>query len=415
MVSFVRDEVNTGAAAGGRGASGTKGLSARQMRYPTIEDLRSMTRRRVPKFVFDFIDAGCGDDICVSENRRAFERMKIVPRVGFGSVKPNTGVSLFGRRYSLPVGVSPIGFGGIVWPGTEAALARAAQEANIPYTLATPACAAIEEIAPLAPDVFWFQLYQAPEDDFRVSLDLVSRAERAGAHVLVVTMDVPVRGKRPKDMRNGLSNPIRKDFRTLWDITRSPQWALATLQAGAPRCRNFLPYADSDSPFHLARAVERHIKGGFSWEIIKRIRDRWPRALVVKGILSADDADAAIEAGANGIIVSNHGGRVLDAAPAAIDRVEQIVEAAGDRVEVIMDSGVRSGLDVTCALAKGATMAMAGRPFLFGVGALGPDGAHHVIDLLGTEIRMVLGHLGCTDCASASRLELICSDHAERV
>jgi len=406
MVSLSPDAQRAGPLEAGRGASGTSGLSALQRRLPTVDDLRSRSRRRVPKFVFDFVDAGCGDDICLAENRKALDRIKIVPKYGFASVKPRMEVELFGRRYNLPLGISPMGFGGIIWPGTEAALARAAQAAKIPYVLATPACAAIEDIASLAPDVFWFQLYQTPANDFQVALDLVSRADAAGAHVLVITMDVPVRGKRPKDMRNGLANPFRKDLRTFWDIASSPRWAMTTLRAGAPRCRNFLPYAEGDSASLLAKAVEREIKGAFTWEFVRRVRAVWPRALVVKGVLSPVDAQAAIEAGADGVIVSNHGGRVLDAAPAAIDVLERIVSVVDGRAEVLLDSGIRTGLDVTRALARGAKMAMAGRPFLFGLGALGPSGAGHVIDLFDSEIRMALGQLGCADCSAAGRLEL---------
>ena len=388
----------------GRGATGTVGIAPSHLRYPTIEDLRRRARRRVPRFAFDYADAGCGDDICRDENRRALDALKFVPSYGRGAPSVSLDVTLFGRRYAAPMGIAPMGLGGLVWPGCEAILARAAQAARIPYILATPAGAAIQEIAPLAPDVFWFQLYGAPRDDHRITFDLVRRAESAGAPVLVVTIDSPVRGKRPRDLRNRLSVPFRPNIATILDVARSPAWAREVLLAGIPACRNFIPYADgASSAGALAGVVERELRGGFTWDTVRRVRDLWPRALVVKGICSVEDAEEAIASGADGLVVSNHGGRAFDGAPAAIELLPPVVEAVGGRATILHDSGIRSGLDAVRAFALGAEAVLAGRPFLYGVAALGSAGGEHVVEFYRSEIAAALGQLGVTSVADAGR------------
>ncbi|MDB5405540.1 MAG: alpha-hydroxy-acid oxidizing enzyme [Rhodospirillales bacterium] len=386
-----------------RGASGTEGLSQREMDFPTVEDLRLRTRRRIPKFAFDFVAGGCGENLTVARNRAAFDAIEIVPRYGKGSLAVSTKVELFGQSYAAPLGMSPIGLGGIVWPRMEQHLARAAQAANVPYTLSTPASTAIETIGALAPDVFWFQLYAAPGDDFRISRDMMRRAERCGAKVLLVTIDTPVRAKRPQDMRNRLAVPFRPNLRTIFDIACHPAWLLEVARHGAPKCENFAAYAEAGaSPDALAGLVQRELRGGFTWDAIRRLRDAWPRAMVVKGILDPRDAELALAAGADGIVVSNHGGRTFDGAPAAIDMLPAIKAVAGDAT-VLLDSGIRSGLDIVRTLALGAKAVMTGRPFLFGVGALGAPGGSHVLDILIEETRMAMGQIGASDLAEVAQ------------
>lgn len=384
-----------------RGSTGAEGVPPLQRRYPTIADLRKRARRRVPRFAFDFVDGGCGENAVRDYNRVALDAIDIVARYGLGGGAVSTELELFGRRYAAPIGISPMGMGGLLWPKAEIHLATAAQAMRVPYVLATPASASIEEIARVAPDVFWFQLYGAPNNDNRITFDLVRRAEAAGAHALVVTIDTPVRAKRPQDWRNGLSVPFKPNLRTIIDIATSPFWAIEVLRQGVPRSANFIAYTGSSSPSaaEVAACTQRELRGGFLWETIERVRKLWPRPLIVKGIIHPDDAMRAISLGADGIIVSNHGGRTLDAAPASIDMLPAVVERVGGRIAVLMDSGIRTGLDVVRALALGAKMVLTGRPFLFGVAALGSGGGTHVLEFFSEEIRMAMGQVGAKTLA----------------
>ena len=393
-----------------RGGTGTEGLSPIQRKFPTVEDLRRKARARVPRFAFDFVDGGCLDNLCRDSNRKALDSLRMVPRYGLGGVALSSEVELFGRRYAAPIGVAPMGMGGLIWPNAERHIAAAMQGLGLPFVLATPATASIEEIAAIAPDVFWSQLYGAPLDDNRITFDLVDRAKRAGAHALVVTIDSPVRGKRPQDMRNGVAVPFRKDLRSLTDIARSPAWAWEVLRHGAPRCENFVAYAEgSTSVDAIGKLVQKHLRGGFEWETVKRVRDRWVGPMLVKGILAPEDAEIALEIGADGIVVSNHGGRAFDAAPPAIEMLPAIVAVAGHKATIMLDSGIRSGLDVTRALALGAKAVLAGRPFLFGVAALGGSGAGHAGELFIDEIRGAMGQIGAVspgDVPGAVKLDV---------
>ena len=229
------------------------------------------------------------------------------------------------------------------------------------------------------------------------------RAEAAGAHALVVTIDTPVRAKRPQDWRNGLSVPFKPNLRTIVDVATSPLWALEVWRQGVPCSANFIPYTGKPNPTEgeVASCVQRELRGGFAWETIERVRKLWPRALIVKGIIHPDDAMRALALGADGIVVSNHGGRTLDAAPPSIDMLPAIVERIDGKLTVMLDSGIRTGLDVVRALALGAKLVLTGRPFLFGVAALGPGGGTHVLEFFAEEIRGALGQVGARNVAAA--------------
>jgi (S)-mandelate dehydrogenase len=384
-----------------RGGTGAEGLPPLHRRYPTIADLRKAARRRVPRFAFDFVDGGCGENEVRDGNRVSLDAIKLVPRYGLGSGAVSTELDLFGRHYAAPIGISPMGMGGLLWPKAERYLAAASQAMKTPYILSTPASASIEEIAKIAPDVFWFQLYGSPGNDNAITFDMVRRAEAAGAHTLVVTIDTPVRAKRPQDWRNNLSVPFKPNLRTVIDVMTSPLWAIEVLKQGTPCPENFRAYAGpSASNADVSACSSRSLKGGFAWETIERVRKLWPRALVVKGIIHPDDAMRAVALGADGIIVSNHGGRTLDAAPSSIDMLPAVVERVGDRLTVLLDSGIRTGLDVARALSLGAKCVFTGRPFLFGVAALGAGGGTHVLEFFSEEIRMAMGQVGARDLAA---------------
>jgi (S)-mandelate dehydrogenase len=374
-------------------------------RFPTIADLRRRARWRVPRFAFDFVDGGANDEVCVERNMAAFRAVELLPRYCIDLKGTSTEVELFGARYAAPIGIAPMGSPGLMWPGADEYLARAAQSARIPFVLATPANAAIERIAEIAPDVFWFQLYRFPHDDHAITFDLVRRADAAGARVLVPTVDSAGKSKRPRDIRNGVAVPFPITVRTLWQAATAPAWALSLLKHGMPRTENLVPYAGPNpTQVATARAMQLRSGGSHTWDELARLRGRWKRAFVVKGILHPKDAERAVALGADGIIVSNHGGRHFDGAPASIDVLPAIVAAVGSRATVMIDSGIRSGLDVVRGLALGAKAGFSGRPFVYGLAALGPIGAAHVIDMFLEEIRTEFTHAGIRSVAEAAAI-----------
>jgi L-lactate dehydrogenase (cytochrome) len=382
--------------------AGAKAAQLRR-RFPTIEMLRQRARRRVPRFAFDFVDGAANDEICRRRNRNALDSIELLPRYCGETDSIATGMELFGRRYAAPFGIAPMGSGGLMWPGAEQMLAREAQRRNIPYILATPASASIEEIARIAPDVFWFQLYRFPENDHAITYDLVRRAEAAGAQVLVPTIDSAGKSKRPRDIRHGVKVPFRIGPRIFMQVATSPLWALQLFRTGMLRTENLVPYVEGkatrDSTGQLMRI---NSTGSHTFDELARLRDRWKKPFVVKGVLHPADAERLVALGADGIIVSNHGGRHFDGAPASIDMLPAIVSAVGSRATVMIDSGIQSGLDMVRALALGAKSTFAGRPYLFAMGALGQDGARHVIDLFFDELRTEFQHVGVRSVAEAA-------------
>jgi (S)-mandelate dehydrogenase len=370
-------------------------LAGLRRRFPTVAELERRARRRIPRFAYDFIQGGTGQESGLTRNRAAFDAMEVVPRYGVDVSSVDTEVELFGRRYAAPIGISPIGFDGMMWPGATEFFARAAQNAKIPYLVGTLACADIEQVAAWAPDVTWFQLYPLPADNHRISFALADRAEAAGAHVLVATLDIPMRAKRVRDMRNGLGMPYRTTIPIAAQAIMAPSWLRALQRRGMPTFANMNRYAGlSPSRADVAAFVGRNVSGGFTWDSMARLRDRWPRALMVKGILHPEDAAHAVALGLDGVVVSNHGGRQFDAAPATIDVLPAIAAAVGERATVMIDSGITSGLDVMRGLACGAAGCFAGRAFMLGLAALGNDGAHHMANLFTEELRIAMGQTG---------------------
>ena len=387
------------------GVSGSAREIRLRRRFPTVEDLRRHARRRVPRFAFEYVDGGVGLDACVKRNAAALDAIELVPRYGTADETPSTEVKLFGRFYAAPLGIAPMGLPGLMWPGAEIQLARAAQRARIPYTAGAVGGVSIERLAELAPDVLWFQLYRLPAGDHAAGFDLVRRAQRAGAHVLVLTLDVPARSKRPRELRHGLIVPFRPGARTIYDILTSPAWLLALLRHGQPTFANLAKYSGQNpTKNEVAGFTQREVQGAFSWDEVARYRERWRGPLVVKGILHPQDAQKALSIGIDGIQVSNHGGRQLEAAPASIDVLPAIATATGGKATILLDGGIRSGLDVVRALAVGAHAALAGRAFLYGVGAIGDAGAEYITELLIEEIRVALRQLGLAAAADAHTL-----------
>ena len=371
-------------------------------RFPTTAYLRQHARSHVPSFAFEYMDGGAGGDGGIARNWNAFDAIELVPRYGVTTTLPAVDIELFGRRYSAPIGIAPMGGPSIVWPGADQYLAAAAQRARVPYVLGLVGGMMVEHAAEIAPDVLWFQLYRCFRNEHAIGFDLLRRAQAAGVHVLVLTADVPVRATRPREVVAGITSPFQPDLRMFAAILRSPGYLQSLWKHGQPRFGNLKPYAgDTADVNEVAAFVRREMAGAFTWEEIGRYRERWKAPLVVKGLLHPADAERCVSLGVDGIIVSDHGGRQVEGLPTPVDVLPAIARAVGGRATVMVDSGIRSGLDVVRAVALGADAAFAGKAFLWGLGALGAEGPLHVIDLMIDEMRAAFGQIGARRPAQA--------------
>lgn len=370
---------------------------ALKRRFPTAADVRAEAKRRLPNFAYEYCDGGAGgSDTGIKRNNNAFDAIELVPRYGKVVSPPPADCTLFGKRYAAPIGVAPVGGPGTVYPGAETYLAKACQAAGVPYTLGLLSGITMDEAARLAPDVLWFQLYRFARNEHAIGFDLVKRAAAAGVHVLMLTIDTPIRTTRTREVKSGIVTPFRLTTRLKLDALSSPHWTRALMRNGIPRFVNLQPYMGSDTSIEAATAFQQREGGGaFTWDEVARYRDKWKKPLLVKGVLHPEDAAKALALGLDGIIVSNHGGRQIDALPAPIDTLPAIAAAVGKRMTVLYDSGVRTGIDVARAVALGAEACLAGKAFLWSLGALGEKGPAHMIATFIDELRSALGVLGC--------------------
>ena len=355
------------------------------MKAYSIEDLRRQARRRLPRAVFDFIDGGAEDENTLRDNRAAFSRLRLAPKVLRDVSQIDTGTTILGAPSRLPIAVAPTGVVGFGWRGGDIAIARAAAACGIPYCLSTSATATIERIADAAPGRLWFQAYFFLDREF--TFGLIERARKAGYEALMVTADLPVGGKRERDYRNDFSVPFRFTPKNVLDFASRPAWALDMLLNGIPAMENLAGLAEPGADAaKLASSVGRNHDAALDWEVLKRVRDRWPGKLLVKGVSRADDAERAVAAGCDGVIVSNHGGRQLDGTVASLDALPDVVRAVGGKASVLMDGGIRRGVDVVKALACGAQAVLVGRATLYGVCAAGEPGAMRALEILNDEL-----------------------------
>jgi len=370
---------------------------ALKRRLPTAADIRAEAKRRLPHFAYEYCDGGAGGaDIGIARNNNAFDAIELVPRYGRVVSPPPATCELFGRRYAAPIGVAPVGGPGTVYPGAETYLAKACQAAGVPYTLGILSGITLAQAAELAPDVLWFQLYRFARNDHAIGFDLVKRADTAGVHVLMLTLDTPIRTVRTREVKSGIVTPFRLNTRLKLDALTSPHWTRALIRNGIPRFVNLVPYMRGETGIEAAAAFQQREGGGaFTWDEVARYRDKWKKPLLVKGVLHPADAEKAAALGLDGIVVSNHGGRQIDALPAPIDTLPAIAGVAGKRMTIIYDSGVRTGVDIARAVALGADGVLAGKPFLWSLGALGEKGPALLIDIFIDELRATLGQLGC--------------------
>lgn len=363
-------------------------------KFPSIEHLRERARQRMPRFAFEYLEGGCNSEVNLRRNTGEIREIQLRPWYLRDYAGSDLTTELFGKSYDAPFGVSPIGLQGLMWPRATEILAGAAQAHRIPFVLSTVATASIETVAEITEGEAWFQLYHPAEDGLRDKL--LDRAAEAGLPVLVILADTPTFAYRPKEIKNGLSIPPQMSLRNVVQMMMHPTWSFGQLAAGAPEFKTMKPYIPAGlSMKHLGLFMNKTFSGRLNPDKIAAIRDRWKGKLVVKGIVNPEDAEKAIALGVDGMIVSNHGGRQLDAGQSTIKPLTALAEEFGDRTTMMIDSGLRAGPDVACALASGAKFTFLGRSFMYGVGALGEDGGRHTISMLKKQLQQVMEQVGC--------------------
>ncbi|MEO0895060.1 MAG: alpha-hydroxy acid oxidase [Bacteroidota bacterium] len=363
--------------------------------YPAIEDLRRKAKKRLPFVAWEYLESGTGDEKAVDRNREGLDKITFIPQFMKGEMSFNIETELFGRKYSAPFGVAPVGLTGLMWPKAEQMLARMAARNKIPFSLSTVATQIPEDVGPEVGDMGWFQLYPPESNELRDKL--IKRAKENNFHTLIITADVPVPSRRERTKRAGMKMPPKITPYFIWQGITHPWWSLATLAAGLPRLRTVESYSPSKDLATVADFVRFKFRGNLTWDYIKEVRDMWDGPIILKGILHPEDAEEALKVGMDGIGVSNHGGRQFNGVPAAIDVLPEIVRTVNGRAKVIFDSGIRSGLDIIRALSLGADFTLLGRPFLYGVGALGEIGGDHVTAILKDDLTNNMGQMGIKD------------------
>ncbi|KLN59082.1 membrane protein [Kiloniella spongiae] len=358
------------------------------------EDAVRIAGQRQPKVIFDFIEGASGREVAATRNQSRFDEITLQQRVMENVDRRNLSKTFLGQKYNLPFGIAPMGMCNLAWPDTDSALAQAATNYNIPICLSSAASSTIKEMRDWAGENAWFQLYVG--GSMELSLELVERARTEGYKTLVLTVDVPQVSRRLRDLRNGFTMPFRLGPRLLWDFATHPRWSLTSIWHGAPSPKNFKLGKNGT---HFDRNASR---AGANWNFLEKLRASWTGNLVIKGVTSARDAIRIKQAGADAIYVSNHGGRQLDSAPAAIDALPKIRNAVGADYPLLFDSGVRNGEDIVKALAMGADFVMIGRPMLFAMGADGAKGLNSLIKIFAEDTSLTLAQTGLNDITAVS-------------
>ena len=361
-----------------------------------IEDLRKLAKRRVPRMFYDYADSGSWTESTYRANESDFARLKFRQRVAVNIEKRSLRTKMVGEEVAMPVALAPTGLTGMQHADGEILAAQAAERFGVPFTLSTMSICSIEDVAAATSKPFWFQLYVMRDREFIGNL--IDRARKAGCSALVLTLDLQILGQRHKDLYNGLSAPPKPTLLNLLDIATKPRWAMAMAQTHRRQFGNIVGHvkgvADMGS---LSDWTAQQFDPTLSWEDVKWIRDQWGGRLILKGIQDEEDAAHAADSGADALIVSNHGGRQLDGAPSSIEALPRIVRAVGDRIEVHMDGGIRSGQDVLRAIALGARGTYIGRAFLYGLGAMGAAGVTRCLEILRKELDLSMAFCGVTD------------------
>jgi L-lactate dehydrogenase (cytochrome) len=362
----------------------------------TIEDLRRLHQRRVPRMFYDYCDSGSWTESTYRDNSDALSRIRFRQRVAVDISARSLASTMVGQSVTMPVALAPTGLTGMQYPDGEIRAAQAAEAFGVPFTLSTMSICSIEDVAAHTTQPFWFQLYVMRDRDY---IDrLIGRAQAAGCSALVLTLDLQIMGQRHKDIHNGLSTPPRFNLKTLLDLGRRPGWCLrmlGTRRRGFGNVVGHVPGAENLTS--LAQWSQSQLDPTLDWDDVAWIRSLWKGPLILKGIMDAEDARRALDSGAQALVVSNHGGRQLDGAPATIDVLPEIARAVGDQMEVWMDGGIRSGQDVLRALASGASATMIGRAFLHGLGAMGGAGVTRALEIIRNELDLSMAFCGVRD------------------
>lgn len=358
--------------------------------YPAISDLKNRARRRIPHFVWEYLDSATGVEATQARNRAMLDQVLLNPSILHGEFTPELSTTLLGQSHPLPIGIAPVGMSGLIWPGAEQMLACTAAREGIPYTLSTVASQVPESVGPHAGDHGWFQLYPPRDPDIRA--DILKRAKTSGFHTIVLTVDVPVASRRERQTRGGLTNPPKLTPRLALQAAQCPAWLNGIRKTGMPRLRLMESYSENRSALPSNQHIGYLLRTSPDWDYFKSLRDAWDGPLIVKGVNNPDDAARLTDEGADAIWVSNHAGRQFDGGPAAIETLPQV--RAATTLPVIFDSGIAGGLDVLRALALGADFVMLGRAFHYGLAALGEAGAAHVLDILREDMISNMGQLG---------------------
>jgi L-lactate dehydrogenase (cytochrome) len=380
----------------------------------TIEELRVLAKKRVPRMFYDYVDSGAWTGSTYEANETDFKRIKLRQRVAVDVSNRSLATTMVGQPVSMPVALAPTGIIGMQRGDGEILVARAAAKAGIPYTLSTMSVCSIEDVAANSQEPFWFQLYVMKDRAFIGRL--IDRAKKAGCSVLVLTLDLQIIGQRHKDIKNGLTTPPKPTLANILNIATKPRWCLSMLGTKRRTFGNVVGHTPgADGMRSISLWIAEQFDPKLSWDEIKWIRDRWGGKLILKGILDPEDAERALQVGADAMIVSNHGGRQLDGALSSIAALPSIVRTVGDRMEVFLDGGVRSGQDVLKAVALGARAVFIGRAFLYGVQALGGEGVTLALDIIRKELDTTMALCGCRDILDVNRAIIDTRDEAREL
>ncbi|WP_298257317.1 alpha-hydroxy acid oxidase [uncultured Litoreibacter sp.] len=359
-------------------------------KYPGLSDLKAQARKRIPHFVWEYLDSATGQEATLKRNRRKLDEVLLRPSILHGEFAPDLSTTFLGRDFKLPFGIAPVGMSGLIWPDAERMLAKEAARQGIPYSLSTVATRTPEDLAPHLGEDAWFQMYPPRDPDIRK--DMMARAKAAGFNTLVMTVDVPVASRRERQTRGGLTQPPRLTPRLALQAAQCPAWLNGIRKTGMPRMKLMDSYSEQKVSLSSTEHVGYLLRTSPDWDYVKYLRDEWDGPLIVKGVANPDDAARLQDEGVDALWVSNHAGRQFDAGLATIESLPHV--RAATSLPLVFDSGVEGGLDIIRALALGADFVMLGRPWHYALGALGSAGPAHLADMLAKDMASNMGQLG---------------------